>query len=128
MKVETVPRIINTLIKLDNQNVWVALQLQITCIERHLTEIWENFSKKHAKASIGSCHIKSCYKSKTQKQSASEQLKTIKKWNNLIPAIFLKISQICEPVTYKMRVITFYSDSATAVSPAGPSMVGSKGT
>ena len=79
MKVETIPRIINTLIKLENQNIWVALQLQITCIERHLTEMYENFSKKHVKASIGSCDIKSCCKSKTQKQSASEQLKTIKK-------------------------------------------------
>ena len=32
--------------------------------------------------------------------------------------------QICEPQTYEMRVIAFYSDSAIAVSPAGPTMVG----
>ena len=35
--------------------------------------------------------------------------------------------QICEPQTYEMRVITFYVDSTTAVSPAGLTMVGAKG-
>ena len=35
--------------------------------------------------------------------------------------------QICEPQTYEMRVITFYSDSATAVSPTGRTLVGAKG-
>ena len=35
--------------------------------------------------------------------------------------------QICEPQTYQMRVITFYSDSATAVSPTGHTLVGAKG-
>ena len=35
--------------------------------------------------------------------------------------------QICEPQTYEMRVITFYSDSATAVSPTGRTLIGAKG-
>ena len=35
--------------------------------------------------------------------------------------------QICEPQTYEMQVITFYSDSATAVSPTGRTLVGAKG-
>ena len=35
--------------------------------------------------------------------------------------------QICEPKTYEMRMMTFYSDSATAVSLAGPTMVAAKG-
>ena len=35
--------------------------------------------------------------------------------------------QICEPQTYEMQVITFYSDSATAVSPAGLNMIVAKG-
>ena len=35
--------------------------------------------------------------------------------------------QICEPQTYEMRVVTFYSDSATAVSPTGCTLIGAKG-
>ena len=35
-------------------------------------------------------------------------------------------AQICEPQTYEMRVITFYSDSAT-VAPTGRTLVGAKG-
>ena len=35
--------------------------------------------------------------------------------------------QICESQTYEMWVITFYRDSATAVSPAGHTMVKVKG-
>ena len=35
--------------------------------------------------------------------------------------------QICEPQTYEMRVVTFYSDSATAVSPTGRTLIGAKG-
>ena len=34
--------------------------------------------------------------------------------------------QICETQTYQMRVITFYGDSAAAVSPGGPTMVETK--
>ena len=35
--------------------------------------------------------------------------------------------RICESQTYEMWVITFYSNSATAVSPAGHAMFGAKG-
>ena len=38
-----------------------------------------------------------------------------------------EIVQMCDPQTYEMRVMTFYSHSATAVSPTGPTMVGANG-
>ena len=35
--------------------------------------------------------------------------------------------QICEPQTYEMRVVTFYSDTATAVPPTGRNLIEAKG-
>ena len=39
---------------------------------------------------------------------------------------YLLEMQICEPQTYEMWVITFYSDSATVVSSTGRTLVGDK--
>ena len=47
-------------------------------------------------------------------------------WSNAID-IDGTDAQICEPRTYEMRVITFHSDSGTAVSPTDRTLVGVKG-
>ena len=49
--------------------------------------------------------------------------------NNVLPSLGWSITmglQICEPQTYEIWVITFYSDSATAVSSTGHTMFGVK--
>ena len=62
-----------------------------------------------------------------QSKKQQKQLpRTILQKQVFVKKVLLDI-QICEPPTYEMRVITIYSDSATAVSPAGPTMVGAKG-